>query len=197
MHPHRLYSQPAPCSVGVGTFGAVEKVFAPLIVSVSAQMHHRVVVRLRRQRRIHILQRNRLPRHPNSWRRPHRRQVRRRRRRHHPVFRPHLRPVQSGRRRCSTTPTGVAPAFGTSATLSAPLVPSAVFVIPGATAAPLAVMNGGQVMIRLPCAWLPSAAYTVSATVVVAGPLCANCGLRLPALPTGSSSLPANNKAAP
>ena len=53
----------------------------------SAQVNHRVVIRLRRQRRVHILHRHRLRRRPRSRNRPHLRQIGRRRRRHQPKFR--------------------------------------------------------------------------------------------------------------
>jgi len=53
-------------------------------------MHHRAVIRLRRQRRIYELHRYRLRRQPRPRRSPHRRQVRWRRCRHHPVLRFHL-----------------------------------------------------------------------------------------------------------
>jgi hypothetical protein len=47
-------------------------------------------------------------------------------------------------------PAGLAPAFGTSATLNAPFAPSVAFVTPAATAAPLAVTKAGHVMIKVP-----------------------------------------------
>jgi hypothetical protein len=64
---------------------------------------------------------------------------------------------------------GVAVAFGTSCTDNAPPAPRVTLFVPAPTAAPSLLVNAGHEKSRTPPAGVPSALYTTSEMVVVAG----------------------------